>query len=133
VHESIREDDQRRELFYVSSNGLNRVLSVEISPALYWFATTDGEDKHWRGLFCRKLGSWAECGTSSRPCGDRAIAGGELRLSKIRAYAEKLGLRVDLHPGRRDRRKYRRDDPVADPPRNRPAAHRICLLRTRRG
>src|SRR5207248_7594067 len=36
MHEGLREDDQRREVYYVSKNGLNRVLSVEISPALYW-------------------------------------------------------------------------------------------------
>jgi hypothetical protein len=45
LHESLREDDQRPEILYTSKNGLNRVLSVEISPTLYWFATTDGEDK----------------------------------------------------------------------------------------
>jgi hypothetical protein len=92
LHEGLREDDQRREVYYVSKNGLNRILSVEISPALYWFATTDGEDKHWRNLFCRKFGLVGGIQHLVAACGDRTIAGGELRLSKVRAYAEKLGV-----------------------------------------
>ena len=39
----LREDDQRREVFYASRRGMNRILSVEIPPALYWFVTTDGQ------------------------------------------------------------------------------------------
>ena len=91
LHEGLREDDQRREVFYVSKNGLNRVLSVEISPALYWFATTDGEDKHWRNLFCRKFGLVGGIRHLVAACGGRTIAGGELRISKVREYAERLG------------------------------------------
>lgn len=93
LHESLREDDQRREVFYVSKNGLNRVLSVEISPALYWFATTDGEDKHWRSVFCRRFGLVGGIRHLVAACGARTIADGELRLAKVREYAEKLGFR----------------------------------------
>jgi type IV secretory pathway VirB4 component len=92
LHESLREDDQRREVFYVSKNGLNRVLSVEISPALYWFATTDGEDKHWRSLFCQHFGFVEGIRHLVAACADKTIPGGELRIAKVRAYAEALGI-----------------------------------------
>jgi len=92
LHESLREDDQHREVFYASRNGLNRVLTVEISPALYWYATTDGEDKHWRGVFGRRFGVVEGMRRLVEACEGRTIAGGELRLSKVRAYAERLGL-----------------------------------------
>ena len=95
LHESLREDEQRREVFYVSRNGLNRVLTVEISPALYWYATTDAEDKHWRGLFCRRFGVVEGMRHLVEACEGRTIAGGELRLSKVRAYAERLGVGVE--------------------------------------
>jgi hypothetical protein len=92
LHESLREDDEVREVFYVSKNGLNRVLSVEISPALYWYATTDGEDKHWRTLFCRQFGFVEGIRRLVEACEGRTIAGGELRLSKVRAYAKTAGV-----------------------------------------
>jgi hypothetical protein len=93
VHEGLREDDQRREVYYVSGGGLNRVLSVEISPALYWFATTDGDDKHWRNVFCQRFGLAEGVEHLVRACDGRTIAGGELRLQKVAAYAAKLGLK----------------------------------------
>jgi hypothetical protein len=92
LHEGLREDDQRREVYYVSKNGLNRVLSVEISPALYWYATTDGEDKHWRNVFCKHFGFVAGIRHLVTACEERTIAGAELRLAKVRAYAEKVGV-----------------------------------------
>ena len=82
-------------MFFVSRNGLNRVLTVEISPALYWYATTDGEDKHWRGLFCRRFGVAEGMRRLVEACNGKTIAGGELRLSKVRAYAQNLGLGDD--------------------------------------
>jgi hypothetical protein len=98
LHDSLREDDQRREVFYVSKNGLNRVLSVEIPPALYWFATTDGEDKHWRNLFCRRFGLVGGIRHLVAACAGRTIPAGDLRLSKVRAYAEKISLRTEAGP-----------------------------------
>jgi hypothetical protein len=98
LHDSLREDAQRREVFYVSKNGLNRVLSVEIPPALYWFATTDGEDKHWRNLFCRRFGLVGGIRHLVAACAGRTIPAGDLRLSKVRAYAEKISLRTEAGP-----------------------------------
>jgi len=95
LHEGLREDEERREVFFVSRNGLNRVLTVEISPALYWYATTDGEDKHWRGLFCRRFGVAEGMRRLVEACDGKTIAGGEIRLSKVRAYAQNLGLGDD--------------------------------------
>ena len=92
LHESLQEDDKRREVYYVSGGGLNRVLSVEIPPALYWFATTDGDDKYWRGEFCRTFGLVGGIEHLVAACEGRTLGGGELRLQKVRAYAEKLGL-----------------------------------------
>jgi len=92
LHESLREDDRQREVYYVSGKGLNRVLSVEIPPALYWFATTDGDDKHWRGLYCQKFGFVEGIAQLVRACEGRTIAGGELRLSKVAAHARSLDL-----------------------------------------
>ena len=92
LHASLRSDDQRREVFYASGSGLNRVLTVEISPALYWFATTDGDDKYWRGVYCKKYGLAEGIEHLVKACENRTIAGGELRLQKVRAYAEQLGL-----------------------------------------
>jgi hypothetical protein len=92
LHENLQEDDRRREVYYVSGSGLNRVLSVEIPPTLYWFATTDGDDKYWRAVFCRRFGLVEGIEHLVKACEGRTIGGGELRLQKVRAYAEKLGL-----------------------------------------
>lgn len=93
LHQSLREDDQRREVFYCPGRGLNRVLSVEIPPALYWFATTDPQDKHWRTVFCRHFGLAEGIRQLVQACEGRTIAGGELRGRKVAACAERLGLR----------------------------------------
>jgi TraG P-loop domain len=92
LHENLQEDDKRREVYYVSGSGLNRVLSVEIPPALYWFATTDGDDKYWRGAFCKRFGLAQGIHHLVEACEGRTIGGGELRLQKVRAYATKLGI-----------------------------------------
>lgn len=99
MHQSLREDEQRREVFYVPGRGHTRVLSVEIPPALYWFATTDGEDKVWRELFCRQFGLTAGVTHLVKACGGRTIAAGTLRIAKVRAYAESLGLRLATEKG----------------------------------
>jgi hypothetical protein len=87
LHENLQEDDKRREVFYVSGSGPNRVLSVEIPPALYWFATTDGDDKYWRGQFCKCFGLVGGIEHLVKACEGRTIGGGELRTQKVRAYA----------------------------------------------
>jgi hypothetical protein len=92
LHENLQEDDKRREVYYVSGSGLNRVLSVEIPPALYWFATTDGDDKYWRGEFCKRFGLVEGIGHLVKACEGRTIGGGELRIQKVRAYAARVGL-----------------------------------------
>jgi hypothetical protein len=92
LHESLREDDRQREVYYVSGKGLNRVLSVEIPPALYWFATTDGDDKHWRNVFCRHFGFVEGIQELVKACEGRTIAAAELRQSKVAAYARHAGL-----------------------------------------
>ena len=92
LHENLQEDDKRREVYYVSGSGLNRVLSVEIPPALYWFATTDGDDKYWRGAFCKRFGLAQGIHQLVQACEGRTIGGGELRLQKVRAYATKIGI-----------------------------------------
>lgn len=92
LHEGLRQDDTRREVFYASGRGMNRVLSVEIPPSLYWFATTDGEDKYWRGLFVQRFGLRDGVEHLVRACEGRTIAGGQLRIEKVAAYARGLGL-----------------------------------------
>jgi hypothetical protein len=92
LQESLREDDQRRELYYVSVNkGHNRVLSVEIPPTLYWYATTDADDKHWRNVFCHELGLVEGVKALAEACGNVTIANGALRLRKVAAYAKGRG------------------------------------------
>ena len=76
----------------MSGNGLHRVLSVEIPPALYWFATTDGEDKTWRDRFCQRFGLVEGIQHLVRACEGRTIAAGELRIGKVREYAGRIGL-----------------------------------------
>jgi type IV secretory pathway VirB4 component len=92
LHRGLREDDSRREVLYVCGRGHNRVLSVEIPPALYWFATTDGEDKHWRGLYCGRFGLAEGIAHLVRACEGRTIAAGTLRIEKVAAYARQIGL-----------------------------------------
>jgi conjugal transfer ATP-binding protein TraC len=92
LHKSLRVDDRQREVFYANGRGLNRVLSVEIPPALYWFATTDGEDKYWRGEFCRRLGISRGIDHLVRACEGRTIPSSELRIRKVSEYAGTLGL-----------------------------------------
>jgi hypothetical protein len=88
----LREDDQRREVFYVSRRGMNRILSVEIPPALYWFVTTDGQDKQWRNLFCRAFGLSDGIAHLVKACGDRTIVNANDRLERVSQYARRLGL-----------------------------------------
>lgn len=92
LHQSLREDGDRREVFYASQSGRNRVLSVEIPPALYWFATTDGEDKAWRTAFCRRFGLSGGIERLVAACDGRTIAAAPVRLEKVRVYAERNGI-----------------------------------------
>lgn len=92
LHESLREAENHREVMYVSGRGMNRVLSVEIPPALYWFCTTDAEDKYWRGLFVQKFGLVEGVEHLVTACDGRTIAAGRLRIAKVTAYAARLGL-----------------------------------------
>jgi hypothetical protein len=94
LHASLRSDDRSREVFYVSQRGLNRVLSVEIPPALYWFATTHAEDKHWRTLFCGQLGLAQGISQLVEACDGRTIAADDLRLQKVSNHARRLGIGV---------------------------------------
>jgi hypothetical protein len=88
----LREDDQRREVFYVSRRGMNRILSVEIPPALYWFVTTDSQDKHWRNVFCGRLGLSDGVIHLVKACDGRTIVNGNDRIERVRRYARELGL-----------------------------------------
>lgn len=89
LHQSLREDAEKREVLYVSQTGRNRVLSVDIPPALYWFATTDGEDKAWRSVFCRRFGLSGGIEHLVAACEGRTLPSAELRLTKVRTYAER--------------------------------------------
>ena len=95
LHQDLREDANRREVYYVSGNGLNRVLSVDIPPALYWFATTDAEDKHWRSAFSAHFGGLA-AGVDHlvAACDGRTVGSPKLRLQMVEAYARANGLRA---------------------------------------
>ena len=54
--------------------------------------------KHWRNLFCRRFGLVEGIRHLVAACDGRTIAGGELRLAKVRAYAQQLGLGDDASP-----------------------------------
>lgn len=92
LHQSLREDGDRREVFFATQSGRNRVLSVEIPPALYWFATTDGEDKAWRAAFCSQFGLRGAIEHLVAACDGRTIAAAPVRLAKVKAYAERMGI-----------------------------------------
>jgi hypothetical protein len=94
---TLREDDQRREVFYVSRRGMNRILSVEIPPALYWFVTTDSQDKHWRTVFCRWLGLSEGIAHLVKACDGRTIVNGSDRIERVCRYARELGLSEKEH------------------------------------
>lgn len=94
LHRSLRHDGDKREVFYASQSGRNRVLSVEIPPALYWFATTDGEDKVWRAAFCERFGLRGGIEQLVAACDGRTVAAGKLRIAMVRAYAERIGINV---------------------------------------
>lgn len=92
LHQSLREDGDRREVFVATQSGRSRVLSVEIPPALYWFATTDGEDKTVRAAFCKRFGLRGAIEHLVAACDGRTIASAPVRLAKVRAYAERHGI-----------------------------------------
>ena len=69
LHESLREDDQRREVFYVSKNGLNRVLSVEIRPPSTGSRRRTARTSTGGTCFAATSASSAEFATSWRPAG----------------------------------------------------------------
>jgi type IV secretory pathway VirB4 component len=89
LHESLREDAEKREVFFASKRGLHRVLTVEIPPALYWFATTDSEDKAERARFCRRFGLAEGIRRLVAACDGRTISSADVRLARVRAYAER--------------------------------------------
>jgi hypothetical protein len=91
----LREDDERREVFYVSRRGMNRILSVEIPPALYWFVTTDGQDKQWRNVFCRRFGLSDGIAHLVKACDGRTIPNGSDRIERVTIYARHQGLEED--------------------------------------
>jgi hypothetical protein len=86
------DDDQRKEVFYVSRRGMNRVLSVELPPALYWFVTTDGQDKEWRTLFCRRFGLSGGISELVKACDGRTVMNGNERLDRVSRHARTIGL-----------------------------------------
>ena len=94
----LREDDQRREVFYVSRRGMNRILSVEIPPTLYWFVTTDGQDKQWRNVFCRRFGLSDGIAHLVKACDGRTIVNGNDRIERVAQYARQLGLMEEDRP-----------------------------------
>ena len=89
LHESLQQDERRREVLYWSRRGLTRVLNVEIAPAAYWFATTDAEDKTIRSAFFQKFGMVEGTRRLVEACEGRTIAGKELRLRKVAEYAKR--------------------------------------------
>jgi hypothetical protein len=94
MHQNLRADGNRREVFYVSEKGLNRVLSIEIPPALYWFATTDAEDKFWRAAYSARFGGLAQ-GVEHlvAACQGRTVAADQVRLQMVAQYAAAHGVR----------------------------------------
>ena len=79
-------------MFYVSRRGMNRILSVEIPPALYWFVTTDSQDKHWRNVFCGGSGLSEGIAHLVKACDGRTIVNGNDRIERVRRYARELGI-----------------------------------------
>lgn len=88
LHESLSQDERRWEVFYWSRSGLNRVLDVVITPAAYWYATTDPEDKFFRNQFWKRWGMVEGTRRLVEACEGRTIAGKDLRLAKITEYAK---------------------------------------------
>jgi len=87
LHEGLQQDERRREVLYWNRRGHVRVLSVEIAPAAYWFATTDAEDKAFRASFFRRFGMVEGTRHLVAACEGRTIAGKELRLRLVGEYA----------------------------------------------
>jgi len=92
LHEGLQQDDRRREVLYWNRRGHVRVLSVEIAPAAYWFATTDAEDKTFRAAFFRRFGMVEGTRHLVAACEGRTLAGKELRLRLVDAYAKAHGV-----------------------------------------
>jgi hypothetical protein len=94
LHRGLRADGQRREVLYASESGLTRVLSIDIPPALYWFATTDGEDKHWRSVFTQHFGGLPE-GVEHliKACEGVPLGIASTRLKRVAEYAAAHGIR----------------------------------------
>jgi hypothetical protein len=96
MHRGLRADGQGREVLYVGESGLTRALSIDIPPALYWFATTDGEDKYWRGVFSRHFGGLVPAVEHlMKACGEGGHTVPVKRVKLIEAYARANGMRTD--------------------------------------
>lgn len=88
LHESLSQDDRRWEVFYWSRSGLNRVLDVVITPAAFWYATTDPEDKYWRNVYWKRWGMVEGSRRLVEACDGKTIGGKDLRLAKVEEYAK---------------------------------------------
>ena len=95
LHKSLRQDAQKREVFYWTKSGLTRALDVVLTPEDYWIVTTNANDKDWRNAFVRHFGS-LRLGVEKlvEACGNMTLPNEETRLSRVKAYAEQNRIAV---------------------------------------
>jgi hypothetical protein len=92
LHQDLRSNENGREVYYVSVNqGTNRVLTVSLPAALYWYVTTDAADKHWRQIYCRRLGLSGGVKALVAACDGKTVENGVLRIERVTAHARALG------------------------------------------
>ncbi len=94
LHTSLRQDATRREVLYWTKSGLTRVLNVVLAPEDYWIVTTNAIDKDLRNTFVKRYGSLkAAIEKLVDACGGMTIPSEETRVSRVREYAERHGVK----------------------------------------
>ena len=57
-----------------------------------WFVTTDGQDKQWRNVYCKRFGLSQGIAHLVKACDGRTIVNGNDRIERVSHYARQLGL-----------------------------------------
>ena len=90
LHQSLRQDNEMREVLHVDQNGDCRVLRVDLNPWQYWMVTTNAQDKViWSRFFAHYGSEEAAMDALAEATGHKTIPGELLRVRMVQDYARK--------------------------------------------
>ena len=97
LHASIESNDKVREALVWDQNGNCRIIRVDVPPHLYWFVTSNADDKGLRTSFVRHFGDTVT-GVDHlvRACEGKTIGSSAQRLRLVKEYANKAQISLIL-------------------------------------